>query len=387
MDKDEAVDLERQADALLRSGRLREAQQKIRASLAIEANSSVRWMKSAAIERALGDLAGALSATETALTHSPLDFMALLSRAHLLEKLGRADAGEAFGRALANKPETDLPVAMTPVIERAQASYEGYVEKKYRLLSGIADDAMQSATPQTKRHIDRLVSNMLRKTRVYHSEPTHFHFPGLPEREFHDREDFPWLPMLEAATDEIAAEFAAVVASDDAELVPYIQYSDDVPLRQWAELNRSRDWTAIHLLRNGEIVEANAKRCPRTLQILDAVPQPAIGGCGPNAMFSLLMPRTAIPPHTGVSNTRLVCHLPLIVPQNCWFRVGATTRSWNRGEAFVFDDTIEHEAANDSDELRVVLIIDLWHPALSVDEQQGVRAILGADRNAFGTSL
>ncbi len=76
-------------------------------------------------------------------------------------------------------------------------------------------------------------------------------------------------------------------------------------------------------------------------------------------------PNTRIPPHHGVANTRLVCHLPLIVPEGCWFRVGAETRLWERGRAWVFDDTIEHEALNPSSALRVILIIDIWHPGLT----------------------
>jgi aspartyl/asparaginyl beta-hydroxylase (cupin superfamily) len=100
-------------------------------------------------------------------------------------------------------------------------------------------------------------------------------------------------------------------------------------------------------------------------------------------MFSLLAPHTRIPPHTGVANTRLVCHLPLIVPPNCGFRCGATTREWRVGEAFVFDDTIEHEAWNDSDELRVVLIIDLWQPSLTPDERIGITSVIEAAGVSF----
>ena len=103
-----------------------------------------------------------------------------------------------------------------------------------------------------------------------------------------------------------------------------------------------------------------------------------ISGRSPNAMFSLLAPGTRIPPHNGVANTRLVCHLPLIVPEGCWFRVGAETRAWQVGEAFVFDDTIEHEAANDSDQLRVVLIFDVWHPDLDPIEREAVTAVIEA---------
>jgi aspartyl/asparaginyl beta-hydroxylase (cupin superfamily) len=99
-------------------------------------------------------------------------------------------------------------------------------------------------------------------------------------------------------------------------------------------------------------------------------------------MFSLLAPNTHIPPHVGVNNARLVCHLPLVVPPGCWFRVGAERREWQVGQAFVFDDTIEHEAMNPSDELRVVLIFDVWHPDLSETERQAVSAMVGAENEA-----
>jgi aspartyl/asparaginyl beta-hydroxylase (cupin superfamily) len=154
-------------------------------------------------------------------------------------------------------------------------------------------------------------------------------------------------------------------------------------MRQWKALNNNLDWTAIHLLQNGRRVETNAKHCPKTLAAVARMDQPHVPGASPNAMFSLLAPRTRIPPHTGVANTRLVCHLPLIVPPNCGFRVGATTRDWSVGEAFVFDDTIEHEAWNDSDELRVVLIIDLWPPALGAADRAAAAAVIGASGTTF----
>jgi aspartyl/asparaginyl beta-hydroxylase (cupin superfamily) len=161
--------------------------------------------------------------------------------------------------------------------------------------------------------------------------------------------------------------------------VPYIQYEEHLPLDQWRPLNKNPDWTAIHLWKNGNRVDANARHCPETMALLARLSQPQVRGAGPNAMFSLLAPKTAIPPHVGVNNARLVCHLPLIVPDGCWFRVGAETRYWKRGEAFVFDDTIEHEALNPSDELRVVFIFDLWHPDLTAVERDAVKALVEAD--------
>ena len=104
-----------------------------------------------------------------------------------------------------------------------------------------------------------------------------------------------------------------------------------------------------------------------------------LGAPAPPDFVSLLAPHTHIPPHVGVSNARLVCHLPLIVPEGCWFRVGGERRDWRRGEAFVFDDTIEHEAMNPSDRLRVVFIFDVWHPDLSPTERAAVTALIEAE--------
>lgn len=339
-------------------------------------------MKLAALRRAARDPAAALDAVTAALAHRPLDLLALLLRAHILEELGSGEAGEAYGRALAQLPEAGLPAAMDGVVRRARERYRHHVEQRGARFREAMAPWAGGADPDERERLARFRTNVLRETRVYHSEPVRYHYPGLVEREFHPRGAFPWLAAVEAATDRIAAEFQAVMRAERAELVPYVQYAADVPTRQWEALNHSRDWTAIHLHNRGERVEANSRHCPETMALLGALPQPRILGRGPNAMFSLLAPGTRIPPHHGVANTRLVCHLPLVVPDGCWFRVGAETRAWRRGEAFVFDDTIEHEAANDGPELRAVLIFDVWHPGLGEREQGAVAALMAAEEDA-----
>jgi hypothetical protein len=311
-----------------------------------------------------------------ALRVDPLGFLPLLLKASLLEAMGRsAEAGETYGYALAQAPDA-VPRHLAGMVAHARQRNDAWIAANAeRLAQAAAGLALDEAE---RRRVERFRSNIVRRTRVYHSEPTHFHYPGLREREFHDRAPFSWLEALEAATDAIRDDFERVMAGERAELVPYIQYPEDVPLRQWAALNRSRDWTAIHLVRNGERVEANARHCPATMALLPRLGQPSVPGRGPNAMFSLLAPGAHIPPHTGVANTRLVCHLPLIVPEGCWFRVGAETRLWEAGKAWVFDDTIEHEAKNPSEQLRVILIVDTWHPDLSAAERQAVAAVMAA---------
>jgi aspartyl/asparaginyl beta-hydroxylase (cupin superfamily) len=60
--------------------------------------------------------------------------------------------------------------------------------------------------------------------------------------------------------------------------------------------------------------------------------------------------------------------------------VGNVTREWRPGEAFVFDDTIEHEAWNESDAVRTVLIFDVWNPLLSDAEREMTTVLANAAR-------
>ncbi|HEX6660838.1 MAG TPA: aspartyl/asparaginyl beta-hydroxylase domain-containing protein [Sphingomicrobium sp.] len=373
--------LEQQADRAAAAGQFAAARSILEQAVETEGSSIDLWMKLSAMRKASGDLDGALAAIHHVLSISPLDFSALLSRAVILDQLGNGEAGEAYGQALAQlPPDGEVPEPLRPAIAHARQRRDEY---RNELEQYLAAKLPSDLTDAERSRAERFISNRSRNTHHFHQGPSDFHYPGMPEIEFHERDLFPGLTGLEQATDKIRAEFDALIEAEAAEMVPYIQYPDRVPMRQWRELNHNRNWTAIHLLQNGWPVEANARHCPQTMEAISKMDQPRIAGASPVAMFSLLAPRTRIPPHTGVANTRLVCHLPLIVPQNCGFRVGGTTREWRVGEAFVFDDTIEHEAWNESDELRVVLILDLWPPALGAAERAAVAAIIGATNANF----
>jgi len=366
------------ADRALAAGNAREARAILESIVKNDDVPGDVWRRLATVRHLVGAPAQALAALDRALELEPLDFVNLLMRARILDQLGHAEAGEAYGRALAQSRPEPLPSALAGAIARAEAAWQQFQASSERQAIAAIEAAHLDLTPSEKWRAERLASNISRRTKIYHSEPTHFHYPNLREIEFHDRADFPWLQAFEHATDTIAAELAAVASANDAILVPYVQYSASEPLAQWRELNHNRDWTAIHLVDRGKRVEPNADLCPTTMALLDKAPQPWIENCGANAMFSLLAPKTSIPPHVGVSNFRLVCHVPLIIPEQCWFRVGETTRYWELGEAWVFDDSIEHEACNPTDHLRVIMIFDVWHPDLSPAEQQAISAIVGA---------
>ena len=366
------------ADRALGTGSLVQARQILEDTARLDPPSPDFWQRLATVRKLAGAPMLAVDAIDRALALAPLDFVNLLMRAHLLDAAGHPDAGEAYGRALAQPRPHPLPPMLMQTILRAEALWAEHQHSLQRRLGAAVEASGADLTPAERRRAERFASNIARKSRTFHSDPTHFAWPGLREREFHDRELFPWADELESLTPYIRAEMDRVAKAPDAALVPYVKYSDSEPLAQWRALNHNRDWTAIHLIERGSTVATNAVHCPTTMAFLASMDQPQIAGCAANAMFSLLAPRTHIPPHVGVANFRLLCHLPLIVPQRCWFRVGDDTRDFAEGQSWVFDDTIEHEAKNETDALRVILIFDLWHPDLSPAERVAIEAAVSA---------
>jgi tetratricopeptide (TPR) repeat protein len=228
---------EAQADAAARSGRLDDARRLLETAVRETPERLDTWLKLAAMCRGTGDTNGALEAVSRALSVDPLDLSALLMRAMLLERMGKeAEAGEAYGHALAQRPSGEAPPPdLAPMIAHAEQSYARFQEGMLsRLRCGLA---AEDSSPEERRRIDRFCTNIARITRTYSQEPSHFHFPALPPLEFHDREHFPWLDEVEAATAEIKEEFDALIASVAVELVPYLQYPYEVPLRLWENLN------------------------------------------------------------------------------------------------------------------------------------------------------
>jgi aspartyl/asparaginyl beta-hydroxylase (cupin superfamily) len=328
------------------------------------------WIGLAVASRRAGDRAGELEALDAALAIEPRLLTALLLKGVHLEDGGDPHgASDMFRAALLVAPPPDrLSADLIPLIRRAQAvvsKTRAAQEAFYK--DGLADLYRELGEARTARFAESVDVHLGRKA-VYRQNPHNFYFPGLPETQFYDRNDFPWLATIEAATEAIRAEFERVWSSDHGS-TPYIAYPPGVPVDQWAELNHSSRWSVFHLIKDSREVSENAARCPNTLAALADVPAPALVNRSPNAMFSLLAPRTRIPPHTGDTNVRLIVHIPLIVPERTGFRVGNDTRPWRVGEALIFNDTIEHEAWNDSDHLRAVLIFDIWHPALTHTER------------------
>jgi aspartyl/asparaginyl beta-hydroxylase (cupin superfamily) len=210
---------------------------------------------------------------------------------------------------------------------------------------------------------------MLGRRAIFTNDCHGLHYPFLAADEFFDRDHFSWLETLEAATGDIRDELESILTGRDSGLAPYVEQPPGIPENKWSPLDRSLDWGALHLWRDGERVEEACARAPKTAGLVETLPLCRIPGRAPAVFFSILKAGKRIPPHTGVTNVRSIVHLALMVPEGCTFRVGGETRAWVEGEAFVFDDTIEHEAVNPTDRDRAVLILDVWNPYLSDAER------------------
>jgi aspartyl/asparaginyl beta-hydroxylase (cupin superfamily) len=333
-------------------------------------------MSLAAVLRALGERDEELSVLDRALTVEPRHLIVLLQKGALLELMGKPRAAAViYRRALETVPpgaQLQGPVAAHFAHARQQVARNSdtvaaLLEERLGTLRG------DPSSPAALLRVERALARMLGRKAIYSPQPTLMYFPFLANYEFHPRGDFPWLEGLEAAASTIRQEALAVLAADRDGLTPYIAYSDGLPLDHWRELNHSRRWSAYFLWKDGEREEEHCRRCPATVSALAQAPQVDIPSRGPTAFFSILDARTHIPPHTGSTNARLTVHLPLILPGSCRFRVGAETREWRAGEAWVFDDTIEHEAWNDADAPRAILIFDVWNPQLTPLERDLVR--------------
>jgi aspartyl/asparaginyl beta-hydroxylase (cupin superfamily) len=343
----------------------------------LDPKSPMLWVNVALSLRELGDDAGERDALENALIADPRFFPALLHKARLFERQGkRKAAAQMYYAFLCCVPQgSSQPPAMQAAIEHAnQVLRQNNEALEAFLLPRMAAARARHPGARLDR-FDACFETLIGRKRVFAPQPTFLLFPRLPAIEFLDREHFPWLDAFDAATDEIREEARAALSGAAAEFVPYISKPAGAPIDQWQELNNSKRWSTFYLLRNGARVEDHLARCPRTAALLEAAPLCDIPGHAPSAFFSVLAPQTRIPAHTGVTNTRFIVHLPLIVPPACTFRVGAETREWREGRAWVFDDTFEHEAWNGSDQPRVVLIFDVWNVFLTPAERDLVAAI------------
>jgi hypothetical protein len=352
--------------------------QPIFARLAVEAPAGPKpWLPLAQACRLTGDAAAEARALEQLLRAEPRSLPGLLLMGDRKRLDGDDRAAWSFYTAALNQAQAagQPPApALRPLLEAAQA-YLGQAQARFAAhLEAAAGDGGSA-------RVREAVDLLLGRVPLHVQQPSSFYFPGLAQRAFFERDEFAWVPAIEAAYPAIRAELEAL--AEDPAFAPYVEGAADRP-QPANPLLGDAGWSALYLWKAGTPVDANAARCPATMAALERAPMPRVPGRSPGVLFSRLRPGTHIRPHHGMLNTRLICHLPLVVPPGCGIRVGAHTRVWREGELLIFDDSFEHEAWNRGTGTRTVLLFEVWRPELTADEREQLARVFGAVETYVG---
>jgi len=321
-------------------------------------------------------------AAETRLAKDRFDILALIAKAdHRLRDNDRRAANGYYAAAVrtaAARPSSDPHV--NDEVERAQDAVQklSHLFRDHLLQElKLAGFPRERQHPRFRRSLDMMFGFEQRpqENRAFPQRPMAHYYPDMEYVQFADMADYEWVTMLEARFADMQKEALALLAQRDG-FQPYMKATSGRPQQDHHGLLENPDWSTLHLWQNGARVDENIQRCPTIFDaVMELVPLCHIGPRAPSVMLSLLKPRAKIPPHSGMLNSRFICHLPLIVPPDCGFRVGAQTIQWEEGKLIAFDDSVEHEAWNNSAFDRLVLIFDIWRPELDANEKAQIRTM------------
>jgi aspartate beta-hydroxylase len=369
----------------LRRGHLAPAQQWLDVALRKNPNHALTRHYLGRVHDAAGNVEAALAAHRAAIRRVPEMFVVRLHYAAALERAGHTEQAaihyfratqDAQAQGRWKSQETTAP-ALRPMVEHAVQFVRSTRKAAF---ASLLEPLRKQYGPDSLERVERCL-------RIYFNEeapvypdprqrPTFLHFPGLPPAAYLDRSLFPWIEQLEAQTDAIREELLRLLPSDAGrERVFTNEAIEQANLRG---LNTAPSWNGYYFYRHGERREDNCSSCPATARTLELLPLSHVRDHGPEVLFSVFTAGTHLLPHRGVTNTRLVGHLPLIVPPDCALNVGGEIHEWREGRAVIFDDTYEHEAWNRSQRTRVVLIFDLWNPHLTEVEQAAIAQLVPA---------
>lgn len=364
----------RQGAAALQAGRSQDGRALLERVIATGRTNTQVWMLLALACRQLGDAAGLERAIDEALRLDAGNLFALIWKGDSLAAARDDQAAISFyERAVRLAAGRELPRDVAAEIERASTAIQAATTRYgAHLESFLTAQGLPPAARSAR--FQEAIEILTGGKRIFHQQPSAFYFPQLPQRQFYERDEFDWIPALEAQTDAIRAELDGLLRTREG-FRPYLVNPAGRPRVEFHGLNDNPDWSTLYLWENGEPVTEHIERCPITFDTIRHAPLCDISPRAPTIMFSLLRGGARIPAHSGMINTRLICHLPLIVPPGCGFRVGNEVREWEVGKLLIFDDTMEHEAWNDSEEDRVVLIFDVWRPELSDADRLAVQTV------------
>ncbi|MEL6828421.1 MAG: aspartyl/asparaginyl beta-hydroxylase domain-containing protein [Pseudomonadota bacterium] len=366
------------AMAALQAGRADEAASGFEQIIARGGASRDIWLGLALTRQVQSRSDEMIAALDEVLLEDPTNLRALLMKGDAIWDRGQhADAATLYNYVRKLVPDPSLVNGPArQLVERVMARLKAHtVSIRKHLDRYIPDGQMDSASAYERARLERAKAMLFGEYQRYSQEPRSFFYPELPDRAFYEPQDYAWTRTLIAAEDQIRHEFETLRQRPGA-FTPYVHASGNVPVDRNNPLLDNEDWSAVHILKNGVVNEDVAALMPSVLDALSAVPLEKIDQRGPTVLVSRLAPGARIPPHTGYLNTRLTCHLPIIIPEGCGLRCGNETRHWRSGEMLMFNDSIDHEAWNNSAEVRFVLIFFVWRPELSDADRVMIKSLI-----------
>lgn len=305
---------------------------------------------------------------------------------HLKFRLGQADlALKAWLRAVeqAQRQGRWLNDATTaPAIKPMVLAAMRYLAKGKRdLLQNVLQPVRLEVGAAALVRVDRAVSNYLGVTSDGPADtrqrPKFLYVPGLPDTPYHDPFLQPWAQQLQDAYSAIREEALTLLTGHDR-FEPFLAFGPNTKVSDYVGGHGEKpSWDAFFFYRHGQRYDTNHTRCPQTSSVLEEIDLCRVKSQAPEVCFSLLAPGSHIKPHYGVTNSRLVMHLPLKVPADCALNiVDAGEHHWQEGRLMMFDDTFQHEAWNRSSETRLILLMDCWNPHLTPEERLAITRLV-----------
>ena len=381
---------------------------------------AARAVAAFAVDR--GDLQAAQEHVFAALRHAPNDVELRLDHAQLLWQLGSADAARTTLESLvADVPAHHLAWLQLGEVREACGDSLGALRARFQAIARAQGAGLWLDRERTDPAIVETVMRNVEKLRVGRRErlfqsfedvreacgsaavarveqallgylgetdatppdprqrPKFFYMPGLPTAPYHDPMLQPWALQLAAAWHDIRDEATALLA-EDRDFESFLGLKPGQKRDGYVGgSNPNAAWDAYFFYRHGRRLDDHHARCPKTSAVIESIELCRVDRQAPEVCFSVIRPQSTIVAHYGVTNTRLVMHLPLIVPSDCALNVvDAGEHHWREGELMMFDDTFQHEAWNRSDEPRLILLMDCWNPHLSPAEQRAVKQLIQA---------
>ena len=340
----------RLAAAQLEGHQPTEARRSLERALILDPWMGEAWLMLSVLREASGDARGALRASFEAVTRSQRQ-------------------GEWVN-------QSTTPAALLPAVVRAID----------RVRKGRRELLMESFAELREEHGEIALKRVAHALRVHlreaHDRPTDprqrpkfLYFPGLPDSPYYDPYLQPWAARLRAAFPEMRAE-ALRVLEEDRRLPNFV--ASHLRVEDYVSGDaEAPSWEAFFFFRHGQRYDANHQRCPHTSRALDSIELCRIEDQAPEILFSVLKPRSHINAHHGVTNVRLVMHVPLVIPPDCALNlVDQGEHCWEEGRLVMFDDTYLHEAWNRSEQTRIVLLMDCWNPHLTAVERQATKRLI-----------